>query len=317
MLLGIKTGLVNDTFDNLDATGARAVEIWFDASRRFEYAGMLSELKRRGIAIGLHYWGVLEDKTWTTIAYPDRRIIRESMDLIQKTIETAASYGAAYVNIHPGVRARVALDFSQGTFQVLSDPVPLDRAESLFIENVTILNRFARDRNVLLTVETVPARVYDHWDDTSKRVRAKEVYELPYGTLKRAADAGIAIANDFGHTAAQVITNDRTVIRNFLVRFTQQLSDMTRLIHLGFIVPPFNGTDFHDHLDNPDFFGDRAIPDRNLTMKLLQIVNEKHPDAYVIPEPAAEHRKNFVLARKLLAEALEPAETTPGKQPHF
>jgi hypothetical protein len=41
---------------------------------------------------------------------------------------------------------------------------------------------------------------------------------------------------------------------------TKKIFHQTKVLHLGYVIPPYNGTDFHDHLDNLLFETDQAVP---------------------------------------------------------
>jgi hypothetical protein len=117
-----------------------------------------------------------------------------------------------------------------------------------------------------------------------------------------AARDGFRIANDFGHTAASVLTDDVNSVWRYLLDFTRAVVKQTKLIHLGFLVPPYNGTDFHDSLANPLFETTKAVPNKQQTLELLRIFKNR-PDTYILVEPNGGHVGNYFLAKKLLDEA--------------
>jgi hypothetical protein len=223
--------------------------------------------------------------------------------MIKETIDIAAGHRYAYVNIHPGSRAKINLDLKIEKFKLIDGPIDLDRAVSEFILNLKVLNQYASAKSVLLTVETTPARVINGWNDpVSNRNSAFDVFELPDTVLLGAAGDGIAIANDFGHTAASVVNGNASTVWKHLYDFTSRAAPVTRLLHLGFLVPPYNGTDLHDSLANPSFNSSGAVPNKLQTLELLKLFDNR-PDVYMLVEPNGGHVENYFLAKKLLDEA--------------
>lgn len=298
MKLGIKVGIQKSSISDLVATNTSFCEVWFDINRSDQYRVLFEHIKKNHIDTGLHFWGALPDGTWTNIAYPDPDLNVASMRLIRQTIDIAGNHGFSYVNIHPGSRAMLYIDLQKEYVRILTDPKPLDQAISNFINCATTLYQYAQKRGVVLTVETVPIRFYQ-WHDPKSRTHPFDAYELPNAAIIQAAAHTIAIANDFGHTAANIISDDKSLIWDNLYSTSKQLAKQTRLIHMGFLVPPFNGTDFHDSLDNPVFASDDAIPNTVQTKKLLQLFQNR-PDVWILVEPNGSHVTNYFLAKKLL-----------------
>ena len=307
MKLGIKVGPNPSSFHDLDTTNPDMCEVWFDVSRENEYTPLFSKLTSMDIDVGLHFWGVLPDKTWANIAYPDKTLNEASSVLIERTIDIAASHGFKYVNIHPGARARIMLDFSTYTFTVMTKPADERIATENFLMHATRLSEHAKHYGVTLTVETVPVRVInDYAAHPENRTNAINVYELGLDAIRQTAHAGIAIANDFCHTAASYVDTDRTRIWKNLLQTTTDLASQTRLLHLGFVIPPYNGTDFHGDLDHPAFATSEAIPNTSEFVTLLKIFTDR-PDVWALVEPPKDHVKNYLLAKNYI----ETAKNTP------
>ena len=305
MILGIKVGPDKNSFLDLEQTNAPFAEVWFNINRADDYNELFAVLKRRKIQVGLHFWGILNDGICAGFGYPDKPILDQSAMLVKKTIDIAAQNAFQYVNIHPGSRAIVKMDLDRMDYPYVSKPVPLPQAQAIFLEHVIILDQYAKSRNVVLTVETVSTRVQKtDWHNPISRLNPIDSYQLPVASIQAAAENGISIANDFGHTAASVITNNPEKIWNFLQEKTVVLAPYTRLIHLGYTVPPYNGTDFHDHLDNPLFQTNQAIPNKQQMIELLKLFG-KRDDVWILIEPNGRHAENYFLAQKILEEALQ------------
>jgi hypothetical protein len=303
MKLGIKVGPQQKSIDDLNATHPEMCEVWFDINRQNEYSELFAKLKTMNIDVGLHFWGVLPDNAWANITYPDPELNKVSYHLIEQTIEIASSHGFSYVNIHPGQRARVNLDLSTYIFTLMTPPSDEKDAIENFLTHARKLSERAKSLGVLLTVETVPARVKNnYWTNTSDRNTVLNVYELGLNAIHETARAGIAIANDFGHTAASFIDANRTRIWEQVRQTTTDLAPYTRLLHLGFVIPPYNGTDFHSHLDYPSFETSDAIPNTSEFISLLRLFIDR-PDVWALVEPENDHIKNYHLAKKFIETA--------------
>ena len=305
MTLGIKVGPQKQSFIDLEQTNAPFAEVWFNVSRADDYTELFTELKRRNMQVGLHFWGVLNDSNSPGLGYPDQSILDSSTDLMKKTIDIAATNKFQYVNIHPGSRAIVKIDLDRMDYPYVSDPIPLPQAQTIFLEHVTRLDRYAKDRGVVLTVETVSRLIpKTDWYNPASRLKPLDIYQLPVASVQAAADHGIAIANDFVHTATDPASDDPHEIWTYLLSTTQLLAAATRLIHLGFLVLPYNGTDNHDTLDNPVLATDQALPNRQQMIELLKLFKTRD-DVWILVEPNGRHTENYFLAQKILAEALQ------------
>lgn len=303
MTLGIKVGPQRQSFLDLEGTNAPFAEVWFNISRADEYAELFDELKRRNMQVGLHFWGVLDGGISPGFGYPDRGMLEGSARLVKKTIDIAAHHSFQYVNIHPGSRTIINIDLDRMDYPYISDPVPLPAAQDLFLKEVMKLHQYATDRNVVLTVETVSRCLQKtDWYNPESRLLPINPYQLPVASIRAAARAGIAVANDFVHTATDPVSDNPKQIWEFLYQTTRSLAAATRLIHLGFLVPPYNGTDFHDHLDNPMFATGDAMPNRHQTIELLKLFKNRG-DVRILTEPNGRHAENYFLAQKILAEA--------------
>lgn len=302
MKFGIKVSLDRDTAAELKVTRASMAEVWYNATKPADYSNLFALLRRQKIDVGLHFWATLPDGTWTNLAYPDHTLITQSMDLIKKTINVAARNRFQYVNIHPGCQTKVHLDFTKEEFTVMAPPVDLSESETLFYSNTSMLHEYALSKGIVLTIESVPARVTDGWYDPGPRIKPKNIYELPIDVLIKAAQQGLFIANDFCHTAADIISDSHEEVWRFLLQTTILLLPSTKLVHLGYIVPPFNGTDNHDVFDNPVLDTDDAIPNKQQMIDLLKLFQNRD-DVWILVEPKKDHVKNYFLAREILESA--------------
>ena len=301
MILGIKVGPQPQSFLDLETANPPFAEVWFNIEKKDEvYPELFAEMKKRSMQVGLHFWGRTTDGTWTNICHSDTELVHESMSLITETIDIAARNGFAYVNIHPSNRAKCRINFETHIIEPFTEPLPEDLSENIFIEHATKLHEYATARGVVLTVETAPPKETRDWTNPAGRGAAYDIYTLDNRMLMTLAQKGIAIANDFGHTVCSLTTNDRPSIMTYLTAMTRDLAPMTRLIHLGYVVPPYSGCDFHDHLDNPIFDTTAAIPNKQ-EMKQLLTQFKNRTDVWVLVEPNGRHPENYQFAKDLLA----------------
>lgn len=299
MKLGIKVGPQEQSIHDLEHTRAPYCEVWFNVNETDKYGNLFDYVIKQRLDVGLHFWGALADGTSPNIAYPDAGLIAASLALMQKTIDIAAQNHFQYVNIHPGTAIKAKVDFGKNEFVPMTDPVDQAVSEQLFLEHAKGLHEYGGRRGVVLTVETVPVRVARGWHNPDARKNPINIFELPVSTLIKASQQGIWIANDLGHTAGNVITNDRAEVFKFLSDTTQALFAQTRLIHVGFIVPPYAGADFHDMLDNPLLDTDQAIPNRNELAQLLKLFQNRE-DVWAIVEPLKDHPKNYQILKEIV-----------------
>ncbi len=305
MTLGIKVGPDKNSFHDLEQTNAPFAEVWFNINRADEYNELFAELKRRKMQVGLHFWGTLDGGISAGFGYPDQAILEASATLVKKTIDTAAANKFQYVNIHPGSRAIVKMDLDRMDYPYVSKPVSLPQAQAIFLEHGTSLHQHAMDRGIVLTVETVSRLVPKaDWYNPASRLKPFDIYQLPVASVQAAAARGIVVANDFVHTATDPVSDNPQNIWRFLLSTTQMMAPTTRLIHLGFLVPPFNGTDNHDTLENPVFETDQALPNKQQTIKLLKLFGNRN-DVWILVEPNGRHAENYFLAQKILEETLQ------------
>ena len=302
MKLGIKVAPGNAWKCNVEATHPVMVEIWYNASRPADYDEMFAYLSTQNLDIGLHYWGTLPNHLLTNISYPDPSVTKQSLELMYATIDIAASHRCVYVNVHPDLYSLLEVNFDTMDIRVASEPANPNTAKKLFTKHISDLSRHAKSRGVILTVETVPMRDTPTWRPERDRTRVIDTHQMPIDLLTDLARRGVAIANDFGHTACNLISDDRDAVWQFLHDTTRNLAPATRLIHLGFIVPPYNGVDFHDSLNNPVLNSDNAIPNKTEMIKLLKIFANRD-DVYILVEPKTDHVKNYFLARGILESA--------------
>ena len=305
MTLGIKVGLQQQSFLDLAQTNAPFAEVWFNVNRADDYNELFAELKHRKMQVGLHFWGVLDGGISAGFGYPDQSILDGSSDLVKKTIDIAARNKFQYVNIHPGSRAIVKIDLERMDYPYVSEPIALPEAQAIFLEELTKLNKYANNHGVVLTVETVSRLVAKtDWYNPKSRLKPLDIYQLPVASIQAAGACGIAVANDFVHTATNTISDDPQDIWKFLYGATQTLAPATRLIHVGFLVPPYNGTDNHDSLDNPILDTDHALPNKQQMIELLKLF-KKRSDVWILVEPNGRHVENYFFAKKILEEALQ------------
>ena len=305
MTLGIKVGLQQQSFLDLAQTNAPFAEVWFNVNRADDYNELFAELKHRKMQVGLHFWGVLDGGISAGFGYPDQSILDGSSDLVKKTIDIAARNKFQYVNIHPGSRAIVKIDLERMDYPYVSEPIALPEAQAIFLEELTKLNKYANNHGVVLTVETVSRLVAKtDWYNPKSRLKPLDIYQLPVASIQAAGACGIAVANDYVHTATNTISDDPQDIWKFLYGATQTLAPATRLIHVGFLVPPYNGTDNHDSLDNPILDTDHALPNKQQMIELLKLF-KKRSDVWILVEPNGRHVENYFFAKKILEEALQ------------
>lgn len=304
MKLGFKTGPKNWESEGqaLAGSGAEACEVWFDVGREEEYGEMLAELTDKDVAIGLHHWGLVQGKYKTNLATQVDHIRWETIDQIKRTIDIGRSLDCTYVNVHPGARWLEELSFTPWRQKIVAgSETPPEESRELFLTAVEELQTYARDREVLLTVETLPA--LEVKDGHERREHVYNPESVPLDILEEMATSGGWLANDITHTAGQLMikSTDTVAIWRELLAFTKRLAAQTKLLHMNTVMPPFNGTDSHDGVTDGDFERG-AWPNRDQIKELLRIFTGRE-DVFVIPEPQeGTARENFEALQMIYQE---------------
>ncbi len=303
MKLGIKIAPGRDYRRDIEATRPQMVEVWYNQSKPSEYEELFSYLKTQKLDVGLHYWGALPSGILTNTSCPDLNISVPSIAHIYATIDVAATNHFAYVNMHPDLYSLLQVNFDTMDIRVASEKANPDVVRKTFMRNMRSLTDYATSKNVILTVETVPMRDTTNWRPDRDRTQVIDIHQMSVDVHIDLAAQGIYIANDICHTACNLITDDRTSIWKFLQETTHTLARATKLIHLGYLTPPYNGVDFHDSLENPVFETHDAIPNKTEMITLLKQNFTNRDDMWILVEPKTDHVKNYFLARDLLKKA--------------
>ena len=292
---GIKVGPQNYQ-ENLGRSHAKYCEVWYRVDREGEYTDMFSYLQEHGIHAGLHFWAMLQDKIAPNLAYPDEKIWKPSLELMQKNLEIAAKHHHAYVNIHVGNAALEKMDLDRHkSMPIEHTVVDYHLAERTAEKNILTLQTYAKKLGVLLIIETVPPYDPEGWDsdqNPNARLHAHATHALSNVFVEHLGkDLGIAINNDISHTAAELITNDREQLWQYLYARTVALAPYTKLIHANTMAEPFNGTDSHDGILDSDF-AHNVFPSKLQFEKLLSVFQSRD-DVWIVNEPQRDHVQNY------------------------
>ncbi|MEX1111945.1 MAG: TIM barrel protein [Candidatus Andersenbacteria bacterium] len=304
MILGIKTGPKNweDGKAAILEDSAAMSEIWFNIHNESHYDDMLVWLQEHDVAIGLHHWGVVEEKYKTNLMTNNESVRHETIEQIQRTIDIASTLKRpAYVNAHPGSRYLETLNLDTAAQELVKDSrTPDDESDELFFQSVQYLQEYAASKNIVLTIETLPAA------EARLEENRSDIYipdNAPLSLMKRMTQEGWYIANDITHTAAQLAMENPTpaVMWEKLYAFSRAVAPATRLIHLNTVTPPYNGTDSHTGITEDDF-RQTVFPSRDQLKELLHIFKDRE-DVYVVPEPQTNAtRANFKALTQLVSE---------------
>lgn len=304
MKLGIKCGLKSDWKTDIETSRPEFVEIWFHSGKIDKYSELFAFLARNKLPSGLHYWGALPDGTMTNLGYPDNNILSYSRQAIKNTLDTAAKNGCVYVNLHPNGDRLVNVDFDREMFSSMSQPVPLKQALTIFAESLQILSEYAKSKGILLTLESCPAKALGHpWHGTEGREHPIEIGEFSVPQIEHLFRLpNVFFANDFGHTASGTVSDDRQDLVESLFDIARRLKVKTKLLHVSYIIPPYNGTDYHGCLYYDEINLPAAVPNRNELVELLQLYKDQ--DVYALVEPEKDHPRNFLELKQLVGMSL-------------
>ncbi len=303
MILGFKTGPKNfpEGQQIVHDLGASMCELWFNVNKYKEYSNMIAWLQKENVAIGLHYWGVVEGKIKPNLATQNEYVRTETMKQIRQTIDIGSSIGCVYVNIHPGAQAIETIDFSNWEQSMTSDPItPLDVATDLLVSASQELHEYAQTKNVLLTIESIPGREGVRDDNREKIYNPGNA---PLATMELIASKGMWIANDITHSGSQVLVDEPNLkdAWRILMDFSTRIANQTRLLHLNTVRAPYNGTDSHDGITDEDFQTE-SFPDKEGLIAFLTLFKNRN-DVYLVPEPKKDPAGNYQ-ALQTLAEGI-------------
>lgn len=287
MKIGVKIGPANWK-QVLGEITPSCVEVWFRLGAAGESVPIFDELNKRQIPFGIHFWGVLEEGYEPNLAYGSEGIAEKSAVLVKETIDIASSYHASYVNVHPGSLTLRTIDLDNKSMEVLHERTVTEKqAMDSLIAQTVALDTYARQRQILFLIETLPACELEHWRDDTGRDSVQKAFNVtPFMIAEVAKQTGVAVTNDFGHTLASWVSDDRDYLFNQLKSVTAKLAPYTRLIHLNTVRPPFNGTDSHDGV-LPEDFSAGVLPTREQVKELLSLFASRD-DVWVIPEPSID-----------------------------
>lgn len=303
MKLGIKVAPGSVYKRDIEATRPQMVEVWYNASKRSAYDELFAYLSRQKLDVGLHFWGALPTNILANTSYPDLNVSVPSIAQMYATIDVAAEHHFQYVNIHPDMYSLLQVNFDTMDIHVASDQADRTIQNKTFMKNMCSLTNYATSRSVTLTVETVPLRDTPTWRPDRDRLKVIDLHQMLVNVHIDLAAQHVHVANDLCHTACNLITDDRAALWTFLKKTTQTLASATKLVHLGFLAPPYNGVDFHNSLDNPIFTTDTAIPNKSEMIELLKNNFAGRDDVWTLVEPEKDHVKNYFLAREILETA--------------
>jgi len=294
MKIGFKTGPNNwgEGKDIVRKHRANMCEMWFRVDRAKDYDYKFRWLKKAGVEVGLHYWGMCKNNFKPNIATNNRAIRSETLEQIKKTIDIGKEINCVYVNIHPGAQVSEKLSFNpiQQT-PVWSDKTPPEESEKLCLSALKELNEYALQRDVLLLVETIcrgEKRAGDRGD-------FYEPGNLRLGIIEEAAKSGINIANDLAHTATWAKSEGEDAydeMKNVLNNFIKKTKERTKLLHVNTVSKPFNGTDSHDGV-TPEDEKMRVFPFRDQLLDILSMFKDRK-DVFAVLEPRTNMEGNYL-----------------------
>ncbi|MBI4058479.1 TIM barrel protein [Candidatus Gottesmanbacteria bacterium] len=302
MKLGIKVGLRGHPFADIDEACPEFCEIWFHSGKIEDYDQLFAYLHAHKLEIGIHFWGALEDGTLANLGYPNKKILQQSLKLVQKTIDTAAKHKAAYVNIHPSGLRLTRVDFEQEEFAPLPGSVSASQSVEIFTESIIQISSYAENVGVPICLESVPRLALGRpWHGKNSRINPLEISEMRLAHIEHLFGkiANLYFANDFGHTVGGIESSDRSYLKSELFHIARRLIPFTKLLHVSYIIPPYNGTDYHGCLYYDEFTSTEAVPNRSEMIELLSVY--KSFPVFALVEPETNHPRNLRILKALVS----------------
>ncbi len=303
MRLGIKTGLKGDYKSEIIQAKPEFVEIWYNSGKAADYQDLFRFLTQQKVPFGLHFWGALPDITLANIAYPDSYINQKSYQLYQQTVEIAAKHKCLYVNLHPHGYRLTKVDFSAEKFAPYTKAADKKTCLDNLHKHLTQLSEFGKNVGVPIFIEAAPKYANGTpWTGSTGRLHPVDIGEIPVTDISGIFEIpNLFFANDFGHIGSVMVNKTRQQIIDFIMLTTQKYLAQTRLLHIGYLLPPFLGTDYHGSLKYPEFATDLAVPNKSETQQLLQLFKD-NDDVLALVEPESDHVGNFQELKKLLQQ---------------
>lgn len=299
MKLGVKF-----SYDNwqsiLQKTKAEYAEVWFRVEWEERYKELFEHLNQNKIKFGLHFWSEIEGGFLPNLSYKGKDVAEKTAEAVKKNIDIAEKVGAVYVNVHPGALTLEKVNLKEMYARVVPNTeIKLENGIKTFKENAVKLSNYAKDRNVLFLVETVPKNEAAKWNDKTSRLSVQRSQNLPPEALLQAIDVGIYLSNDIGHLISAWVSDDGDFLFKKMMDFSKKAKNSTKLIHLNTVARPFNGTDSHNGILPADF-SQNVIPNKKQLMEFFSLF-ENRDDIWVIPEPQANLMvENYFEAWKLV-----------------
>ena len=303
MKIGIKIGLKSDWKNDLIKTQPEFCEIWYDARYPEKYDEIFQYLLAHQIPSGLHFWGVTHDGILANLAYPDKVIFESSMKLALSCLETAKKRKCIYVNFHPTGTVTSKIDFDKELIEPVGIRYSYKETYPRLEESFSNLATIASENGTIITLESVPKLTMRHgWNGKNARLDTTDMGEMPITEIEEIFDVpNIYFAHDFGHTLGGLINPTRTLAIDFIFNIARRLQNKTKLLHVSYIVPPYNGTDYHGSLCYDEFSTTSAIPNRDEIKQLLKMYLTQD-EIYALVEPEKDHIGNYRALEKLVRE---------------
>jgi sugar phosphate isomerase/epimerase len=298
--LGIKIGPKNWR-EKLDGgLDIRYAEVYFDLARLDDYGSLFDWLREHGVAAGLHASTTLEGGVFPNLATDDETVLRASLDLLQRTLDVAATQGIRFVVVHPG--SYVNWGIWQGCCFTTGVPVSPAEANRRVVDEVVRLVAYGRERGVELLAENLPAYDYASYDPMN-REQVLDVGFVPCAVLREMGERGAGLCVDNGHVYAEVMARSPGVdCFAEAMEATQGLVPYARHLHISTTVPPWNGTDSHNGFLQEDY-AQGAVPARDELLAWLSLFDGR--DLWVIPEPYGGpevHLANYCLLERWMEQ---------------
>ncbi len=284
------------------------LEIWYRYDQPELYTEMLDYLKEKQINFGFHYWGVVLDRILPSFCYQQEDQYRAGIDSIKTAIDAAAAAGANYVNYHPGSRVLTRLNEDFNKINIV-DKTITDEATALklLLAATHELSEYGKARNVRALVETMPKFDGSHWDESEGRLTVIETHHASLAMIEAVAAADNLVTNDFGHTAASLVSDDRNQLWEYLRSATLSLAPQTALLHINTVTEPFNGTDSHNGILSEDWQAG-AFPNEAQFLELLKPFLDRDDVWTILEPPEGKMLENYIALRSYRDQLLAGKE---------
>lgn len=299
MKFGIKVGY-KDWEEKLLGSKVKipVCEVAYNKEHQDELKPLYLYLKKNNIYAGIHVPFVCGEDYAMNLSSGNENVRMWTAKVIKGIIDEASEARLSYVNCHAGslrdykvIKERVILEKA-----VFKEEKALERLE----QGTQELTGYAREKDVLLTIENSPSMEWRKFDffDNDVRCNPLDVKFIRSDVLYKTLEGKASFCLDVGHLFTEYYKDTDDWFLKFY-QAIQRFIPVTKLFHFSTVKPPFNGTDSHDGFTGEDF-AKGARPSKDEMKKILKLIDQLNTNIPIVLEPKPDQMiPNFQAIRAI------------------